>query len=146
MADRYGYEPNDEDNSENSDAEYASYSDDGDYYNSYRNDLAGDIIYTKEIDTRSLPKSGSGRLLNISQFEDRLPEVKGIYHVMIRSTNDYWIRDSRFISFSDIGLVAKQGEDKLFVFANSLKTANAIECVTVNVYGGNNQLVGTGAT
>jgi uncharacterized protein YfaS (alpha-2-macroglobulin family) len=147
MADRYGYDPQDNDD-ESSDAEYASYSEEeGDYeYRSYSNDLAGDIIYTKEIDTRSLPKSGSGRLLNISQFEDRLPDAKGIYHIMIRSTKDYWIRDSRFISFSDIGLIAKQGEDKLFVFTNSLKTANGIEGVTINVYGGNNQLVGTAAT
>lgn len=145
MADRYGYEPNDDDNS---DEQYASYNDseEGDYYDSYRNDLAGDVIYTKVIDTRSLPRSGSGRLLNISQFEDRLPESKGIYHVMIRSAKDYWVRDSRFISFSDIGLIAKQGQDKMFVFANSLKTAATMEGVTINVYGYNNQLLGTGAT
>ena len=147
MADRYGYYPQDRDE-ENSDAEYASYNEEeeDDEYRGYSNDIAGDIIYTKEIDTRSLPKSGSGRLLNISQFEDRLPDVKGIYHVMIRSTQNYWIRDSRFISFSDIGLIAKQGRDKMFVFANSLKTVNAMEGVTVNVYGSNNQLLGTGST
>ena len=108
--------------------------------------MAGDVVYTKEIDTRSLPKSGAGRILNISQFEDRLPESKGIYHVVLRSTEDYWIQDSRFISLSDIGLIAKQGEDKLLVFANSIKTAGAINGVTVNVYGTNNQLLGTGAT
>lgn len=147
MADRYGYEPNDDDNSGNSDAEYASFneSEEGEYYN-YRNDIAGDVIYTREIDTRSLPKSGSGRLLNISQFEDRLTDSKGIYHVMIRSAKDYWVRDSRFISFSDIGLIAKQGQEKMYVFANSLKTANGMEGVTINVYGSNNQLVGTAAT
>jgi uncharacterized protein YfaS (alpha-2-macroglobulin family) len=148
MADRYGYEPNDNDDT-NGDADYASYSGDeeGDYYySSYSDNMAGDVIYTKEIDTRSLPKSGSGRLLNISQFEDRLPDVKGIYHVMIRSVKDYWVRDSRFISFSDIGLIAKQGQDKMFVFANSIKTAKSLEGVTINVYGSNNQLVGTAAT
>lgn len=145
MADRYGYEPNDDDNS---DEAYASYNDneEGDYNDGYRNDLAGDVIYTKEIDTRSLPRSGSGRLLNISQFEDRLPESKGIYHVMIRSAKDYWVRDSRFISLSDIGLIAKKGQDKMFVFANSLKNATGMDGVTINVYGYNNQLAGTGAT
>lgn len=149
MADRYGYYPNDRDDDERGDADFASYEGEGygDYsYSSYSDAMAGDIIYTKEIDTRSLPKSGAGRLLNISQFEDRLPDVKGIYHVMIRSAKDYWVRDSRFVSFSDIGLIAKQGQDKMFVFANSIKTSNAIEGVTVNVYGSNNQLVGTAAT
>ena len=149
MASRFGYEPKEEDD-DNSDAQYASEdeSGDGEYgYNYYNNDaIAGDVIYSKEIDTRSLPKSGGGRILNISQFEDRLPDVKGIYHVMIRSTKDYWVRDSRFISFSDIGLIAKQGQDKLYVFANSIKTANPLDGVTINVYGANNQLLGTAAT
>ena len=63
----------------------------------------GDVIYEKEADTRSLPKSGAGRIRHISQFEDRLPDFKGIYHVMIRSIKDYWSRDSRFISLSILG-------------------------------------------
>lgn len=151
MAGRYGYDPREKEE----DARFAaSYSgDEGmeptdsyDPYESYADAVAGDVIYSKEIDTRSLPKSGSARILNISQFEDRLPDVKGIYHVMIRSTGDYWVRDSRFISFSDIGLIAKQGGDKLYVFANSIKTANPMEEVTVSVYGMNNQLLGTGST
>ncbi|MGZ8537480.1 MAG: alpha-2-macroglobulin family protein, partial [Flavisolibacter sp.] len=141
MADRHGYDPVEE---SRSDAEYASY-EEGEYRN-YSDATSGDVLYSKEIDTRSLPKSGAGRILNISQFEDRLPDLKGIYHVMIRSADDYWVRDSRFISFSDIGLIAKQGQDKLYVFANSIKTASALEGVTVNIYGSNNQLLGTGAT
>jgi len=32
------------------------------------NAMLCDVIYEKEIDTRSLPKSGGGRLLNFSQF------------------------------------------------------------------------------
>ena len=135
-----GYEPRD-----NEEPQYASYESDAEY-NSYGDATAGDVVYSKEIDTRSLPKSGSGRLLNISQFEERLPDAKGIYHVMIRSVQDYWVRDSRFISFSDIGLIAKQGTGKIVVFSNSIKTATAIDGVTINVYGKNNQLLGTGAS
>jgi uncharacterized protein YfaS (alpha-2-macroglobulin family) len=141
MADRHGYYPRENDN----DAEFASYQEEGESGN-YPEATAGDVIYSKEIDTRSLPKSGNGRILNISQFEDRLPDVKGIYHVMIRSAEDYWVRDSRFISFSDIGLIAKQGQDRMYVFANSIKTASPLQGVTVNIYGANNQLLGTGAT
>lgn len=141
MAQRYGYEPSDRDEGEGT---YASYNDEG--YEGYSNDMAGDVVYSKEIDTRSLPKSGAGRILNLSQFEDRLPDAKGIYHVLIRSKDDYWISDSRFISYSDLGLVAKQGQDKIYVFTNSIKTANPVNGVTINVYGANNQLLGTAAT
>ena len=141
MAQRYGYEPSDRGDQE---YDYASYN--NEEYEGYSNDLAGDVVYSKEIDTRSLPKSGAGRILNLSQFEDRLPDSKGIYHVMIRSKEDYWINDSRFISYSDLGLVAKQGHDKIYVFTNSIKTANPVNGVTINVYGANNQLLGTAAT
>src|SRR6187431_1425400 len=144
MMDRYGYSP--------SAASYNRYQDEDegeDYAYEYRggdDGMLGDVIYEKEIDTRSLPKSGGGKILNISQFEDRIPEARGIYHVMIRSTEDYWVRDSRFISFSDIGLIARQGQDKMLVFANSIKTSKPIEGVTINIYGANNQLMGTAST
>jgi uncharacterized protein YfaS (alpha-2-macroglobulin family) len=139
MAHRYGYEPPNENRYDH----YEGYEDEN---SQYMETVAGDVIYTREIDTRSLPKSGNGRLLNVSQFTDRLSDTKGIYHVSLRSDKDYWVQDSRFISLSDIGLIAKQGSGKLTVFANSIKSANTMQGVTVNVYGINNQLMGTGST
>lgn len=145
MAQRYGYYPQ-----ETQTPRQANYSDEyegGDYYYEERSDAQlGDVIYEKEIDTRSLPKSGGGRLLNFSEFEDRLPDFKGIYHVMIRSTEDYWVRDSRYISLSDLGLIAKEGQGKLFVFVNSIKNAAGLNGVNVSAYSANNQLIGTAAT
>jgi uncharacterized protein YfaS (alpha-2-macroglobulin family) len=145
MADRNGYSPADDRYHDEEEMEYDEGNESGEYA-SYSNAVAGDVIYSKEIDTRSLPKSGAGRVLDLSQFEDRIADMKGIYHVMIRSSKDYWVRDSRFISFSDIGLIAKQGQDKIFVFANSIKTAKPLQGVTINIYGWNNQLIGTGST
>ena len=146
VSQRYGYSPRETKKTDDADEESEF---DGDYYEyaSNRDETTlGDVIYEKEIDSRSLPKNGPSRILNFSQFQDRLPDFRGIYHVMIRSTKDYWVRDSRFISLSDIGLIAKEGEDKILVFANSIKTANAIEGVNISLYANNNQLIGTGAT
>src|SRR6478672_6454322 len=145
VSNRYGYYPRESKGSGN-DEEGDEYNYDYDYASRVDEATMGDVIYEKEVDTRSLPKSGAGRILNMSQFEDRLPDFKGIYHVMIRSTKDYWVRDTRFISLSDIGLIAKQGEDKILVFANSIKTTNAVDGVNISVYANNNQLIGTGAT
>src|SRR5690606_19797716 len=111
-AQRFGYYP-----AEDEDARYASYEEED-----YVDATLGDIIFEKEIQTSTLPKSGIARLLNISQIADRLPEFKGIYHVMVRSTEDYWVRSSRYISVSDIGMIAKEGQDKIYVFANSLRS------------------------
>ncbi|HEX5651995.1 MAG TPA: MG2 domain-containing protein, partial [Chitinophagaceae bacterium] len=125
----------------------ASYEEDYEEYYEDRNTASlGDVIYEKEIDTRSLPKSGAGRILNFSQFEDRIPDFKGIYHISIRSTEDYWVRDSRYISLSDLGLITKEGTDKIYVFTNSIKTAEAVNGVNISVYAANNQLLGTGST
>ena len=118
--------------------------DDGEYYEG-NEPSAGDVIYEKEIDTRSLPQSGNNRLFNFS-IADQLPDFKGIYHIMIRSMETYWVRDSRFISASDLGLLAKEGKEKMIVFANSIKTAQPVNGVNVLVYGNNNQLLGMGPT
>ncbi|MEO5683862.1 MAG: MG2 domain-containing protein [Chitinophagaceae bacterium] len=107
--------------------------------------VVGDVIYEKEIDTRTLPKSGAAKLFNFN-IEDKLADFKGIYHIKIKSTEDYWVSDSRFISLSDFGLIAKEGSDKIFVFVNSLKTAQPVNGVNVLAYGSNNQLLGTAST
>ncbi|HKO82835.1 MAG TPA: MG2 domain-containing protein, partial [Chitinophagaceae bacterium] len=143
MSQRYGYYP------QETRAIQASYEEEyeGDYYNESDDDaMLGDVIYEKEIDTRSLPKSGVGRLLNFSQFEDRLPDFKGVYHIVIRSSEDYWVKDSRFISLSDIGMITKEGQDKIYVFTNSIKTALPVDAVNISIYSANNQLLGTAAT
>jgi alpha-2-macroglobulin len=95
-----------------------------------------------------LPRSATSsvnRILNLD-ISDKLPEFKGIYHIMIRSAKDYWVRDSRFVSLSDIGMIAKEGKEKIIVFTNSIKTAAALPGVAVQAYGANNQLLGTGTT
>jgi len=134
VAQRYGYEPR-EGTGDNS-YEYDDNSSDA---------TVGDVIYQQDIDTRTLPKYGNSRLYHF-KLEDKIPDIKGIYHIAIRSSQDYWVRDSRFVSLSDIGLIAKEGKEKIFVFANSIQTAKAIEGVNVVAYGANNQLLGTGAT
>jgi alpha-2-macroglobulin len=134
-AQRHGYYPQESQNN----------SDESDYYEDGGNAVLGDVIYEKEIDTRSLPKNGNNRLFHFN-FEDRLNDFKGMYHIAIRSTEDYWMRESRFISLSDIGLIAKEGREKLVVFANSIKTAAPVDGVNVLVYGQNNQVLGIGAT
>lgn len=134
---KYGYYPSDNNN------EYDDYY----YEDAYRDNKAtlGDIIYEKEVNTKDLAKHGNARLFNFN-IADNLQDFKGIYHIKISSTKDYWVSDARFISLSDIGLIAKEADDKVYVFANNIKTTAPIGDVGVSVYGSNNQLLGTGST
>lgn len=134
IAGKYGYYPQDK----------GGYYDD--YYEENTGDfLMGDILYEQEIDTRTLPKQGANRLLHFNP-DDKLRGYKGIYHIMVRSTEDYWLSSSRFIALSDIGLIAKAGSSKMLVFANSLQSSGSLSGVGVQVYGSNNQLMGSGST
>jgi hypothetical protein len=135
VAQRYGYYPRDRNNDEN------------EYYDEYddNNISFGDVIYEKEIDTRSLPRAGNSSLFSFN-IEDRLPNFKGIYHIKVRSKKDYWVSDSRFISVSDLGLIAKEGRDKLYVFTNSIKNASPVNGANIIAYGNNNQVLGMGST
>ncbi|HET9057279.1 MAG TPA: MG2 domain-containing protein [Chitinophagaceae bacterium] len=131
-------------------AQQNGYYPDGDDYGydyEYENNeiKKGDIIYSKEIETRSLPLYNNSRVLHFD-ISDKLQDFKGIYHIMIRSAKDYWVRDSRFISISDIGLIAKKGKDRILVFTNSIKTAQPIASTSITVYGYNNQVIGVGNT
>jgi alpha-2-macroglobulin len=134
MAQRYGYYPREG---------RTSYEED--YYEGSGDATLGDVFYEQEIDTRSLPRRGGSRIFNFN-ISDRLNDFKGIYHIRVRSTEDYWVSDSRYITLSDIGLIAKQGRDKIFVFTNSIKTARPLNNVNVVVYGGNNQVLGLGSS
>jgi alpha-2-macroglobulin len=136
-AQRFGYHPKESSVTNNTEEDYEE-DNDGDIN-------FGDVIYEQEIDTRSLQKYGNSRLFNFN-VTDRLPDFKGIYHIMIRSAKDYWVKDGRFISLSDIGLIAREGKEKIIVFANSIKQATAIPGVNIIAYGGNNQVLGMGST
>jgi alpha-2-macroglobulin len=145
-AENSGYSPRETSGNENAEENESENSEEyGDDEYGYGSSSIGDVIYEKVVETKTLPRMGASRLFKFN-ITDRLPDFKGIYHIMIRSANDYWLKDSRFISLSDIGLIAKEGREKIVVFANSIKTADALSGVNVVAYGNNNQVLAMGAT
>lgn len=135
LAQHHGYYPED-----------AYYNEEYDYsYGSSNSVTYGDIIWEKVIETKNLPRRGGSRIFTFNP-DDKLKDYKGIYHIKVRSTEDYWREDSRFISLSDIGLIVKQTDSKVYVFANSIKTAQSMGGVSISVVGNNNQQIGSGTT
>lgn len=111
-----------------------------DYENTF-----GDVVYEKVIATARLPKYRNSRLFNFS-FPDNLPEFKGIYHIKISSSEEYYLNDAKFVSLSDIGLIARQGEKKLYVFASGIRDAKPMANVQLTAFGLNNQKIGSAMT
>ncbi|MBN1952735.1 MAG: hypothetical protein JW801_16150, partial [Bacteroidales bacterium] len=118
---------------------YYDYEYDEYYYSSPNVGNLGDVVYEEEIETRTLPKKGSNRVLTLD-FEDKLKDNKGIYVIEIKSADDYYPRASKMLSISDIGLIVKDGQKQVMVFANSIKTAKPLANIEVSFIGRNNQL------
>ena len=118
-----------------------------DFYLYPMNSDYGQEIFSKEISTKSLQRSGNVSLLNIKLDEiDYNNPLKGLYLIKIESSDKRWLKDIQMVSVSDIGLMVKQGLDEIFVFANSLKDAKPIAGMEVRFISSNNQKVYTATT
>ena len=117
-----------------------------DYYSEYESsssyaglDDFSDVILEREYHSKSLKKKGGIHLLNLD-FND-LNAFKGIYVVVVSSQEKQWIKASKIISISDIGLIVKETENDVYVFANSIFSAEKLSGVEVNLVSSNNQSV-----
>ena len=104
----------------------------------------GDVVYEKKLQTSTLPKVAGVHLLNLdfAQFDD----FKGIYIVKVRSDDEQYMQATQLVSISDIGFMVKQTTDEVYVFTNSILTAQPTAGVKVNVISTNNQVLATGET
>ncbi|MDI9866633.1 MG2 domain-containing protein [Flectobacillus sp. DC10W] len=101
--------------------------------------LYSDILVNKMVETTNLPKSKGVHALNLSLPDQN--NLKGIYLVSVNSTDEYYQNATKLVSISDIGLITKQADDELFVFANSIKTTEPISNVEIALISTNNQTI-----
>lgn len=103
-----------------------------------------DVVFDRTYDSKNLPKMNGVTLLNLSLDQEN--KFKGIYLVDVSSADALYRHDSKLISISDIGLITKQSGDELYVFANSIKTAEPMSGASVSFVSSNNQTIYTATT
>lgn len=119
-----------------------------DYYDEYgssssynfRPDNQG--IYSSEVVDKTIKTANLPKVNGVTAFNLDLPKIdnfKGIYLIQISSKTDYYLNATKMVSVSDIGLITKQAEDDLFVYTNSILTAQAMGGVDLHVISTNNQ-------
>jgi alpha-2-macroglobulin len=80
-------------------------------------------------------------------LQDQLrSKYKGIFVMEAAKENDYWGSDSKVIALSDIGIVARQTEEEIVVFTNSIRTARPLPGVEVQIVSRTNQTMFTART
>lgn len=120
------------------------YSPTGYNYSSDEEGYYSDIIEDKKIEVASMQKLGNNLLLPLN-FNDP-NKSKGIFLVDISSDLNYWLRETKLISISDIGLIVKRGADHITILSNSLENAEPLNGVKISFIGKNNQVLFTGNT
>ncbi len=70
----------------------------------------------------------------------------GIFKVTVQDVQRPWIRANQWVMLTDLGIIAKQAGDELWVWVNSLATLKPIPYATVKLISDNNQTLLTGKT
>ncbi len=113
-------------------------------YTDYDPERYGTKIMDQQYDVKDLPMQQGQRLLSLD-FDDEIP-FKGIYLISAGSTENQWMKATKVVSVSDIGLIAKTGRDEVMVFANSIREATPLSNIKVNMISSNNQVLFSGMT
>ncbi|GAB3855874.1 alpha-2-macroglobulin [Hymenobacter terrigena] len=144
---QYGYPEYDEDEPRESNTD-----ENGDYidrsFQYYDTENIGNVLSERTISVDGLPKEGGLRLLNLNlkDLEFQGP-MKGLYVIRVQDTERQWLQVSKLVAVTDLGLIVKQGATGgTTVFANSIRTAEPLSGVTVNLVSSNNQVIGTTTT
>ncbi|MFD2718266.1 alpha-2-macroglobulin [Hymenobacter monticola] len=144
---QYGYPEYDEDEPRESNTD-----ENGDYidrsFQYYDTENIGNVLSERTISVDALPKDGGLRLLNLDlkALEFQGP-MKGLYVIRVQDTERQWLQVSKLVAVTDIGLIVKQGATAgTTVFANSIRTAEPLSGVTVNLVSSNNQVISTTTT
>ncbi|MBX3102909.1 MAG: hypothetical protein KF690_10400, partial [Bacteroidetes bacterium] len=114
-------------------------------YQYYDIERFGDVIEEQTWEADKLPGLNRARLLKLD-FNDPRKEFDGIYVVEVCSEDEYWVRSSKIVTVSDVGLIVRHGRNQLMVFANSLNTAEPVADCQINVVSTNNQTFLRGKT
>ncbi len=137
--DESGEEDNDGYQSRSYGGGYGNFDREASFYKVY-----GNVISEREYDTKSLPKNGNVSLLNLAM--DNVGEFKGIYVVKVESMDDHYVSAGKMVSVSDIGMIAKQSNNDVFVFCNSIKSAESLSGISVKFISTNNQTLQSATT
>ena len=122
--------------------EYYDYYDD--YYYSSGVDNYGRLLHTDSVILGDDKNRLNEFTVNLTNLLDK--RFGGIYVVEVRDERDYWRKDMKIVSVSDLGIVAKRSKDELLIYVNSISSAEPVPDVEVSLISSNNQALVTGKT
>lgn len=124
---------------------YYDYYDDWGYYNpSYYTGNYGRVLYNETVNLENRRNWLEKFSINLNRVAEG--KMKGIFVINAYSTEERWVSDSKIIALSDLAIIAKKSSNELVVFINSIKDAEPVGDVEVNLISTNNQTLLSGKT
>ena len=111
------------------------------YYNYYDSPYYDPDSYMKALFKKTVELKSTKNWLNTVNvnLEEALdPKFKGIFLVEVRSNEKRWIKDSKIVSISDLGIITKKSNNEFVVFINSISGAEPIKNAKVQVISNHN--------
>lgn len=105
----------------------------------YRLEEFADVIIDRRYETKTLPIVNDFRVLNLDL--DEMSDVKGVYVVKVESVDNLYLSDKKMVAISDIGFIAKETNEDIIVFANSLADTKALKGTKISLIGRSNQAI-----
>lgn len=113
-------------------------------YSDYNIGHLTEPVYEKVYEVKNLPKQGGVNLIEIIPASQK--QFKGIYLVKVSSEQDRWVRATKLLAVSDMGIIARNAKDETMVFVNSLSTTAPVASAEVSFISTNNQVLYTART
>lgn len=114
-------------------------------YRYYDTEHYGELVYDEVQPVSALRKQGDAHLLNL-RIPDKYDGYQGIFVVDVISEENFWVRNSKIITVTDLGLMSRLGHDELWVAANSIRTAEPLAGIKLDLISETNQVIQTAET
>jgi len=101
-------------------------------------------IHEEDIDVNPVKNQTTSVTVNFQQFLHQHPT--GLFRLIIRRDEYYWMNDVKTVLLTDVGLIAKRTDQELSAWAISTSTLEPLSGVEVILYSGNNQEMARGST
>lgn len=103
----------------------------------------GDPIVRKKLPIRNVPNRKVVTTVSLDPYIKS--HEPGLYRVVLAGHAPIY-QQTRWILITDLGVVAKRGDDHLFVWISSFKDLHAVSGATVTMLSDQNQVLGSGVT
>ncbi|THB69680.1 MAG: alpha-2-macroglobulin family protein, partial [Desulfovibrio sp.] len=104
----------------------------------------GDRIVDEEIQVAGGHNQVEQTVVNAGEHIQ--PDEPGIYRIQVAEPNNQWEVAQRWVLITDLGIVAKQGEDDFLVWVSSFDDLSAKAGVDITILSDQNQLIAQGQT